>query len=179
MGIVPPMPMPNYNPPGNYLPGAAGQRGFMPQPIGGYWNQMAQQMAGPMYLPPVPPAGTPYPIRPPAAATPPIATPYQPPSGQTMPGLPASVGGIPLSHGGRVLARGGGAGGGAMAGMGVRSYGGNYTMHGVAQLPNDPVYGIDGAPNSVIPSPFGGGGGGSAPVFIGSPLWQRPPTQVA
>lgn len=33
--------------PANYNPGG----GFMPAPIGGYWNQMAQQMAGPMYGP--------------------------------------------------------------------------------------------------------------------------------
>jgi hypothetical protein len=38
---IPPMSMPNYNPGG----------GTMPTPLGGQWNQIAQQMAGPMFMP--------------------------------------------------------------------------------------------------------------------------------
>lgn len=39
--LIPPMGMPSYNPGG----------GYMPAPIGGQWNQIAQQMAGPMFMP--------------------------------------------------------------------------------------------------------------------------------
>lgn len=60
------MSVPNYIPSRNYLPGQAGMPGFMPPAIGGYWNQMAQQMAGPMYMPPLPSSNIPSPIRPPA-----------------------------------------------------------------------------------------------------------------
>ena len=38
---LPPLQNPGYNPGG----------GFMPAPIGGQWNQIAQQMAGPMFMP--------------------------------------------------------------------------------------------------------------------------------
>lgn len=38
---LPPLQNPSYNPGG----------GFMPAPIGGQWNQIAQQMAGPMFMP--------------------------------------------------------------------------------------------------------------------------------
>jgi hypothetical protein len=45
---IPPMSMPNYN--------AGG--GDLPTPIGGQWNQIAQQMAGPLFLPPGTPQGS-------------------------------------------------------------------------------------------------------------------------
>lgn len=63
-GLIPPMPSPQFVPQQNYLPKPLGQPGFMPPAIGGYWNQMAQQMAGPMYLP-SPPPGMASPLAPP------------------------------------------------------------------------------------------------------------------
>jgi len=155
--LIPPMSMPSYNFPGNYLPGQAGMQGFMPPAIGGQWNQLAQQMAGRMYLPPAPGGGIPSPLTPPPVVHPPV----------TMPMLPPTVPQGPYAHGGRVLAAGGGGGGGAAAGMGLRGYGGGYTMPGITLMPNDPVFGIDGSPGSVIPSPFGGGGMGGGTGLTG------------
>ena len=61
MGLIPPMPqmaMPGLSP---YGPAIPGTQSMMPAPVGGQWNQLAQQMAGPMFMPPHPGAGTPYP----------------------------------------------------------------------------------------------------------------------
>lgn len=180
MGLIPPMPqmaMPGISP---YGPAIPGTQSFMPAPVGGQWNQLAQQMAGPMFMPPKPGAGIPYPnpvmpggtpIATVTAPKPPVAPPMPMPVTAPFPVMPntlnrpASVGGIPISHGGRVLAAGGGAGGIGAGGLGVRSYSTPYTMHGVAQLPNDPIYGVDGSPGSVIPSPFGAGGSGALPIL--------------
>jgi len=99
--LIPPMSMPSYNFPGNYLPGQAGMQGFMPPAIGGQWNQLAQQMAGRMYLPPAPGGGIPSPLMPPPTVHPPVTMPILPPS---------RIGGVGTSGGGTPLLTGGGGG---------------------------------------------------------------------
>lgn len=168
--LIPPMPSPNFVPSQNFLPGPAGQAGFMPPAIGGNWNQIAQQMAGPMYLPHAPPAGIPYPIRPPAppaAAHPPVVSPTT-----TLPGLTGRA----MPPGGSTGPLGGiGSLGGGSAG-GMRGMGGNFQMFAPPMSIYEPVMGLDGSPNSAIPSPFGGSGGAPAGNVQ---WWNRPGTQVA
>jgi hypothetical protein len=109
--LIPPVSMPNYNIPGNYLPNPVGVQGFMPPAIGGQWNQLAQQMAGPMYLPSAPARGIPSPLTPPPKATPPVTMPIQPPSQLGGGG----ISGVPLL--------GGGGGGGLGSSTGLYSNG--------------------------------------------------------
>lgn len=69
---LPPLQNPGYNPGG----------GFMPTPIGGMWNQIAQHMAGPMFMP----QGTT------ALAGAPNPLPPSQPSGVTVPGFTPTPG---------------------------------------------------------------------------------------
>lgn len=76
----------------NLYAGALGG-GSMPAPVGGYWNQVAQQMAGPMFGPYGASTlmGTPNPT--PAAQPSPLLHPASPPSS----GTPTSLGYIPTT----------------------------------------------------------------------------------
>lgn len=100
MGLIPPMPqmaMPGLSP---YGPAIPGTQSFMPAPMGGQWNQLAQQMAGPMFMPPAPSTGIPYPnpVMPGAGSIATVAAP-KPPVAPPMP-MPMPIG---VPPGGRVL----------------------------------------------------------------------------
>lgn len=75
--FIPPMAQANYNPGG----------GFMPTPMGGQWNQLAQQMAGPMFLP----SGVKPSVSPLFGAPNPVGMPQQPTPPPSATPLPVSV----------------------------------------------------------------------------------------
>ncbi|MDE2471099.1 MAG: hypothetical protein KGL35_20725 [Bradyrhizobium sp.] len=117
-GLIPPMPSINYGQSGPYGPAATGTQVMQPQPLGGYWNQMAQQMAGPMFMPPTPQGipfpkltmpGTPTTVAPPTSNTP--QPPTTPPTLNPIPRL------VPIGGGGGGIGGGGFGGGG---GIGLR-----------------------------------------------------------
>lgn len=134
MGLIPPMPqmaMPGLSP---YGPAIPGTQSMMPAPVGGQWNQLAQQMAGPMFMPPRPAAGIPYPnpvmpgggpiatVAAPKPPTPPVAPPVSMPIG-IPPG--GRIGG------GQLL---GGGGGGLVGGGGTWTFGSTNTFPRASRL---------------------------------------------
>lgn len=129
MGLIPPMPqmaMPGLSP---YGPAIPGTQSFMPAPVGGQWNQLAQQMAGPMFMPPHPGAGIPYPnpVMPGGGPIATVAAP-KPPAPPVAPPMPMPIG---VPPGGRMFGGGalgggqlfGGGGGGLVGGGGTGTFG--------------------------------------------------------
>lgn len=134
MGLIPPMPqmaMPGLSP---YGPAIPGTQSFMPAPMGGQWNQLAQQMAGPMFMPPAPSAGIPYPnpVMPGGGPIATVAAP-KPPAPPVAPPMPMPIG---VPPGGRMFGGGalgggqlfGGGGGGLVGGGGTGAFGGVNTF---------------------------------------------------
>lgn len=165
MGLIPPMPqmaMPGLSP---YGPAIPGTQSFMPAPMGGQWNQLAQQMAGPMFMPPAPSTGIPYPnpVMPGGGSIATVAAP-KPPAHVAMPvtaPLPIGPGGGTLLARRQLLGDGQfGAGGfGAMG-----PHGSGLQVQMVPQpMTNGTTFGIDGAGPTGLASPFGAAGGGGGP----------------
>lgn len=128
MGLIPPMPqmaIPGLSP---YGPAITGTQSMMPIPMGGQWNQLAQQMAGPMFMPPHPSAGIPYP-NPVMHGGGPIATVAAP----KPPAPPVTAPRAPISS--PLLGAGGGLMGGGGAGYGGAGYfGGGLTFPRISRL---------------------------------------------
>lgn len=130
MGLIPPMPqmaMPGLSPSGPAIPGT---QSFMPAPVGGQWNQLAQQMAGPMFMPPAPSAGIPYPkpVMPGGGPIATVAAP-EPPAPPVAPPMPMPIG---VPPGGRVF--GGNLGGGQLFGGGGGGFGGGMLRPRIERL---------------------------------------------
>ena len=170
MGLIPPMPqmaMPGLSPYGPALPGT---QSFMPAPVGGQWNQLAQQMAGPMFMPPPPSTGIPYPhlVMPATPGGSPIATVATPKPPSTPvplpPTLPIGPGGGTLLARRQLLGGGGQIGAGSFGGMGP--HGGLQFQMVPQPMTNGSMFGLDGAGPPGLPSPFGGAGGGGGPYRL-------------
>lgn len=153
-GLIPPMQQ-FQGASQNFLPSPLGQSGFMPPAMGGYWNQLAQRMAGPMYLPPAPP-GMASPLNPPKP--PPT---YTPGPGAGVPS-PASLPGSGINTALSRIAGGAGGGGIPSGSRTIQAFGsapyiGSATTWGIdGSVPSSmPFMGPVGAPMHTAGGPFG------------------------